>query len=233
MFIKFPNEAGVALRCANKSLLMVEEYDEKLLQDAFRDTFDELKPDDFNSIDAPGAMKQRYRGFTTYLVNHEGIKRKTSEAFEQNADINRLNGNKSRFFAPIDKRLDESTVFLHLIQSLYLKILDGSPGQIGVHQIRVRVVNDFADPTPESKHRDGFHKIAVLCVQRHNVAGGNSQVYLGQDCKPHIESVLLPGQILILDDVHHLHAVSPIVPIDKNLEAYRDVFVFTGKPDAI
>jgi hypothetical protein len=230
MLIRFPLESVKSDLCESKTLLIVEEFDKNVLVEAFGDSFNDLEPDNFNSIDKPGSIKQRYRGLTTYVVSEEGIRRKEDQVFVQNTRINKLNGGKRRFFAPVDKRLEKNPVFVQLLVSLCYTLLDGNPGEIGMHQIRVRIVNDVAQPTPEAVHRDGVYKVAILCVARENIAGGSSQVYLAKNSRPHIESVLMPGQVLILDDTHHLHAVTEISRLDPHKESYRDVIVFTGTP---
>lgn len=94
---------------------------------------------------------------------------------------------------------------------------------------RVRADVDVAgEPTVEGVHRDGIQALAVTCVNRVNVVGGESIVYEDQAGKhPVLRTMLEPGNSLYMQDMFLYHYVSPIKSADGINPGYRDIIIMT------
>lgn len=67
--------------------------------------------------------------------------------------------------------------------------------------------------------------IVSMMVSRRNVTGGVTTI-TDNDQQVLWEHMLQsPMDILIGNDAHTMHSVSPVSPVDARLEAYRDVLV--------
>ncbi|MFJ5798714.1 2OG-Fe dioxygenase family protein [Streptomyces decoyicus] len=100
-----------------------------------------------------------------------------------------------------------------------------------VHPFRVVArAGGEGQPTPEGRHRDGVTLVSSLLVSRNNASGGRSTVFAPDG--PELLSATLnePASLLLSDDRHTLHGVSPIRPLDPSRPAHRDVLVTTLTP---
>ncbi|SEE17265.1 hypothetical protein SAMN05428945_6640 [Streptomyces sp. 2224.1] len=100
-----------------------------------------------------------------------------------------------------------------------------------VHPFRVVArAGGEGQPTPEGRHRDGVTLVSSLLVGRNNATGGRSSVFTPEG--PELVSATLdePASLLLSDDRHTLHGVSPIRPLDASRPARRDVLVTTLTP---
>ncbi|MFG2181554.1 2OG-Fe dioxygenase family protein [Streptomyces abikoensis] len=84
--------------------------------------------------------------------------------------------------------------------------------------------------TPEGRHRDGVTLVSSLLIGRENVTGGESSVYDMAGAPVLTTTLSEPGSLLLGDDRHTLHEVSPIRPLDPAQGTRRDVLVTTLLP---
>lgn len=100
-----------------------------------------------------------------------------------------------------------------------------------VHPFRVlATVDDEGQPTPEGRHRDGVTLVSSLLVGRNNATGGRSTVFAPDGPELLATTLDEPASLLLSDDRHTLHGVSPIRPLDPSRPAHRDVLVTTLTP---
>ncbi len=83
-------------------------------------------------------------------------------------------------------------------------------------------------PAIEGWHQDGTDYIGIMCVNRHNIAGGRSQLSFDKGETKVLDHELQPGELLILDDRTYWHYATAVQPIDPTKEAYRDIFIITS-----
>ncbi|MFV8453276.1 2OG-Fe dioxygenase family protein [Vibrio campbellii] len=195
----------------------IESFPKKSL---LKETFDDLVDDPY--LQAKTIFRQRrystcaFRNSTLHWVD-------TPFIFYQTKSLNTYAGGIERAFSCIDpqaKAFCEQVVIPLLMQHL-----PTDDAEIGVHQIRIIADDDCIGlPAPEGPHQDGFDYICTLCINKHNVAGGNSIVLHQGDII--VNSQLEVGDLLIIDDRHFHHYVSPIVPLLPG-KAFRDMFIFT------
>lgn len=151
--------------------------------------------------------------------------------FVQSQDVNKLVGDVERTFEPLDEKLATSDEFAKVVDAFAeMAGFDAMEADIGIHQIRVRCSEDIkGDPAPEGRHQDGFKYIGIFVVERHNIEGGFSELYLSGDPeeKPFLEKILGEHEMLIVNDQEIFHNASGIKPTDVK-GGYRDVFVLTA-----
>ncbi len=149
--------------------------------------------------------------------------------YEQSRAVNRLNGGVRREFAPMQRHIAEGG-FVRALLAWGSGLLSGLTGveawkiQCFQNQTLARS-GETGQPTPEGIHRDGVDFVLTLLVERHNVQGGVTGIYLeGQLDQPVLEVELAnPGQLLLNDDTRTLHGVTEIRPVRGNL-GYRNIF---------
>ncbi|MFB2975461.1 2OG-Fe dioxygenase family protein [Microseira sp. BLCC-F43] len=148
--------------------------------------------------------------------------------FFQSKNYNPLLGGVKREFAEVDDAMIKLDEFKKLIFefSHYCKL---NPGvEIGVHQIRTSCSPDnFGNPAPEGIHRDGCEFVGIFAVDRENIAGGETHLYVAKKEKPVFNKILKPGELLLVNDREFFHFTTPIKPLSPGLGT-RDVFVLTS-----
>lgn len=150
--------------------------------------------------------------------------------YEQPTYINGLNGGVSRLFDPLEPTFVTDPVFSRLLDWL-TRLCDqceGSPQHWNIRLHPYRIVAGLAqagNPTPEGLHRDGVDYIISMMVARCNVEGGESTVTDNHRRVLWQRTLQKPLDILIGQDALTMHAVTPVVPLDPALPAWRDVLV--------
>jgi hypothetical protein len=146
----------------------------------------------------------------------------------QSKNYNPLLGGIRREFSELDNALVELGEFKKLIFefSNYCKL---SPGvEIGVHQIRTTCSPDnFGNPAPEGIHRDGCEFVGIFSVDRDNIEGGETHLYVAKKENPVFNKVLKPGELLLVNDREFFHFTTSIKPVMPG-QGTRDVFVLTA-----
>lgn len=146
----------------------------------------------------------------------------------QSKDYNSVVGGLKREFYPLDRELIALDEFKQLVKEVsdYCKLKPGV--DIGVHQIRTLCSpKNFGNPAPEGIHQDGANFVAIFSVDRHNVEGGATHLYMARREKPVFSKVLHPGELLLVNDRDFFHFTTPIKPLEPAVGT-RDVFVLTS-----
>lgn len=95
---------------------------------------------------------------------------------------------------------------------------------VNCHLIRTHAKDDIEGvPVPEGVHQDGVNFLIMGSVSRESINGGVSYVYEAKDADPIFETVLTPGEAIIIDDIQLFHMASPIVATDG--EGHRDMIL--------
>jgi hypothetical protein len=83
------------------------------------------------------------------------------------------------------------------------------------------------EPSVEGWHRDGVHTLGVLCVARHNVAGGVNE-FRARRTEAAAWACQLPvGAMVLFEDEAVEHRVTSIRPLDAVARGYRDVLLLS------
>ncbi|PNH04445.1 hypothetical protein TSOC_009402 [Tetrabaena socialis] len=80
-------------------------------------------------------------------------------------------------------------------------------------------------PSVEDWHQDGVDGVGVCCVARENIQGGASQ-FKDLDGNLILSDVLRPSELLLFDDAHVKHRVTPI-RVRSPGSGHRDVLLFS------
>lgn len=146
----------------------------------------------------------------------------------QSKDYNPLVGDIKREFAEIDENLIKLDIFKQVVFAFIDACKLDSEAEIGVHQIRTTCSpSNFGNPAPEGIHRDGTDFIGIFSVNRENIQGGETHLYLDKKEKPVFKKILHPGELLLVNDRQFFHFTTPIKPTSDN-QGVRDVFVLTS-----
>ena len=188
-------------------------------------------------VDAYMADGGRYRRrcFGVFRAAPAGIIRKPHQPHYQSRDYNPLNGGVERWFEPVTEavaRHPALTAILRTSHALFDRMtpaeLRPAAWHVEMHQFRIEARADQEGrPTPEGMHRDGVDWVLVLMVRRENVASGETTIYdlvrrpLGSF------TLTAPLDSALVDDGRVYHGVTPVVPLDPQRLAYRDVLVVT------
>ncbi|WP_444918998.1 2OG-Fe dioxygenase family protein [Microbulbifer sp. JMSA003] len=186
------------------------------------DSFARLPPDEY----LKSQYSYRYRTYCSGLYRGNSIEWNSSTIFMQSKTINKYLGDIERHYPALEPsaKIFSQSIVRHLVSSQYIP---ANEYQVGCHQIRVRATDEFnAYPTPEGFHQDGFDYVAINCINRNNVNGGESFISSLDENEIIFHGTLTPGKALVLNDRSLKHYVSPITPLFPG-EAVRDVVVIT------
>ena len=199
--------------------------------DAFAASWNDLGDDRYM---ADGGRYRRRR-HVAMAADANGLRRKPHQPHYQSRDHNALNGGIERWFAPVEPAVADSLVLRAILDAARRMFEALTPADqrprvwhIELHQFRIEArAGEAGQPTPEGAHRDGVDWVMVTLVARSNVREGQTTI-LSADHAP-LGSFTLgePLESALVDDHRVLHGVTPVVPIDPTLPAFRDVLVVT------
>jgi hypothetical protein len=173
----------------------------------------------------------RYRRYGQFEIDVEtgDLTQLRHGPYRQEADVNKLHGGVDRVYEPLTGTFVGDPVLRAVLIEL-ARIFSGVEGtrkwNVKVTPIRTTATADqYGEPTPEGRHRDGVTFITSLMIDRHNVTGGESSVH--NDDGEHLITTTLaePGDILLGDDRRTLHAVTAVRPDDIGQPGHRDVLI--------
>jgi hypothetical protein len=188
-----------------------------------------LMPVDTYMADGGRYRRRRFGAFTARPGGM--IERAPHQPHYQARDYNNLNGGIERWFEPIDPAIANGPSFQALLgftRSLFEDQAGMVTWHIEAHQFRIETGPDGAGmPTPEGMHRDGVDFVLVLMVRRTNIEQGTTTIHdlngttLGSFTLTH------PRDAALVDDRRVFHGVTPVIPLNPNHPAHRDVLVLT------
>lgn len=199
----------------------------------FAESWDRLGDDRYM---ADGGRYRRRR-HAAFAVGPDGIVRKPHQPHYQSRDYNPLNGGIARLFEPIESGVANGPTLTSIIDfadRLFTPLSGRSmvDWHVETHQFRIEAASDMTGlPTPEGLHRDGVDWVLVMLIRRQNVVQGVTKIH-GLDGRE-IGSFCLANAFdaALVDDHKVYHAVTPVVPDDPSVPAFRDVLVVTFKAD--
>jgi hypothetical protein len=175
--------------------------------------------------------RYRRRRHAVFTRDREGLSRQPHRAHYQSRDYNTLNGGIARWFEPVKDKIAAHPILqveLALAYQVFNQATPHDGWEIELHQFRITAAaGGEGRPTPEGMHRDGVDFVMVMLVRRENVQSGETMIedtgknLLGSFTLTH------PMDATFVDDHRVLHGVTPIVPIDPDRPAWRDVLVAT------
>ena len=172
--------------------------------------------------------KFRYRRFSHFSIKEGRITQRPHVTFFQSKAYNPFLGDVYRDYPEIEPDLIHHPSFRRALLTFFDFCHLCSPiDTVGVHQIRVTTSKQKErPPAPEGIHQDGVDVVGILCINRHNLAGGETHLYPSSDGNPIFSKILNIGEFLIFNDHQVSHFTTAIRPA-VGQKGYRDVFVFT------
>jgi hypothetical protein len=181
---------------------------------------------------ADGGRYRRRRYATLSAESGESlIKLEPHQPHYQSTEYNRLNGGVARIFAPILPEVMAGATMQSILKfsrNIFSSLSPAANWHIECHQFRIEAnQGEPGKPTPEGVHRDGVDYVLVMMVHRENISSGTTTMH--DEAENTLDSFTLthPFDAAIVDDRRRMHGVTPILPIDPNKPAYRDVLVLT------
>jgi hypothetical protein len=184
----------------------------------------------FNDLPVDPYIKGNYRlrRLSRFIASKDSVIKLPKGYFFQPKEYNPLVGNIKREYAELDDALIKLDIFKNLVLAFSDSCKLHPEAEIGVHQIRITCSPDNSgNPAPEGIHRDGTNFIGIFSVDRENVQGGETHLYINRKENPVFSKVLNPGELLLVNDHEFLHFTTPIKPIVE-AKGIRDVFVLTS-----
>ncbi len=196
--------------------------------DEFAASWDGMPVDEYM---ADGGRYRRRRFGVFEAGGGAAITRAAHQPHYQSRDYNALNGGIERWFEPIDPAVAMGVTFKGLLgftRTLFEGLNGPADWHIEAHQFRIEAGPDVAgQPTPEGMHRDGVDFVLVLMVRRQNIAQGTTTIHDNDRRLLGSFTLSNPLDAALVDDRRVYHGVTPVVPADASLPAFRDVLVLT------
>lgn len=146
--------------------------------------------------------------------------------------FNKLHGGIHRPFAPIEPEVAADPTFRALIVR-FGNVFGGiaTPAQwfIEAHQFRIDASQGEGRPTPEGAHRDGVDFVALVLIERGDIAGGATTIHFNDEAALADLTLVTPWTAMLLDDQRVIHATTPIKPVGPR--PHRDTLVLTYRRD--
>jgi hypothetical protein len=199
--------------------------------DAFLNSWNDLHVD--NYMADGGTYRYRRHATLSALPSSRTFFVEAHQPHYQSLNYNNLNGGIARHYEPVKPEImhgNTMTTVLKFACSVFGGLLPYAPWHIEVHQFRIDASKAAeGKPTPEGVHNDGVNFVLMMMINRTNVVNGCTQIYDNE--KNRLDNFTLTDvfDAAIVNDQHVMHGVTPIVQLDTDKPAYRDVLVVTFK----
>lgn len=146
--------------------------------------------------------------------------------------FNKLHGGSHRDFSPIEPAVAADPAFRAIISRfghLFAAVSASPKWFVEAHQFRIDASTGEGRPTPEGAHRDGVDFVALVLVERGDIAGGATTIHAADGTTLAEATLSVPWTTMLLDDQRVIHATTPIKPIGPR--PHRDTLVLTYRRD--
>lgn len=216
---------------ARRTSKLLAEQDEDFLEEwtAFQESWNLLEQDGYMR----DGGSYRYRRHATFHADPLGVSVELvpHQPHYQSLDYNQLNGDIARHFSPIDPGTINNRAFLasmRLCCEAFGQLTPFFSWHIEAHQFRIYAKpGQNSSPTPEGVHRDGVNFVFMMLINRVNVVNGETSIHDRQKRRLTAFTLTNPMDVAIVNDERVMHGVTPIIQLDTEREAYRDVLVIT------
>jgi hypothetical protein len=215
---------------------LLQEQQAMALQDweAFQNSWSDLSLDTYMA-DKGSYRKRRHATLSAPAASHLWQK-EAHQPHYQSLTYNNLNGGIARHYMPISDAVMQShsmNSLLTLACDIFGQLMPEHDWHIEAHQFRIEAnAQEAGLPTPEGVHRDGVNFVMMLMVQRSNMVNGATTIY--DLNKNRLDQFVLthPLDMALVNDEQVLHGVTPIMQLDSDRLASRDVLVITFRSKA-
>ena len=198
--------------------------------DALAAHWDDLPPDPY----AAQVGTTRFRRYGQFLFDGpDTVLEMPHEDYVPTLGSDPPSLSRRRSLAPLTGAFAAEPLFGRLLRMLaWLAEGLDSPTRwtVRVHPLRVLATDRMALPTPEVLHSEGVTLVTALLINRSNTAGGETAVVDAGGLPVMTTTLIEPGTMVLTDDRHTMHGVSPIRPAHLGAPAVRDVLMVTFAP---
>jgi hypothetical protein len=181
---------------------------------------------DFDKLVVDPYVKEGYRKKHILRAKYtkNGLEKVPLRPLFQSKDTNPTHGNIIRIYPEV---VSDSPDTIDNILHLFIKLTNMPLNEtILFQEQRVQCDNMLTGlPSVENWHKDSVSKVGIICVSRENIVGGINQFRVNNDQANVLSKVLLPGFMAVFEDDQIQHRVTPIRPLDKSKQGYRDVIL--------
>jgi hypothetical protein len=156
--------------------------------------------------------------------------------FTQSEDYNKHQGGMKRSFENVEEEVLQGDGFKEICLAFKNanNMIDGQ--EIDVHQMRCVTLNGESELAPEGVHQDGFDRIGIVSINRHNISGGEVYLYKNRyevdqggplnthESEPFLKYELDDGEMVMIDDSKLWHWGSPVVA-NTAQQGHIDMFI--------
>ncbi|MEO1259531.1 MAG: 2OG-Fe dioxygenase family protein [Bacteroidota bacterium] len=168
----------------------------------------------------------RYKEIARYRVNGNMVVRQPHGPLFQATDHNPTHGGITRHYPAFDPQGNIRPEINHIVRTFARNCQLTYQDEILFQAQRITCTAGMTGlPAVEGWHQDGTNFIGMMCVDRHNVSGGASQLSFDKGVRVVFDHILQPGELLMLDDRTYWHYATPIQPVDPMAKSYRDIFI--------
>jgi len=200
----------------------------------FQSSWSDLHLDDYMADG--GRYRKRRHATLSALPSSRCFQLQPHQPHYQSLNYNTLNGGIARHYQPIEADIMAGPTMQSLITlgcEMFGRLAPYSPWHIEVHQFRIECeAGEAGKPTPEGVHRDGVNFVMMLMVQRKNLVNGATTIYNSDKVRLDELTLQQPLEMAIVNDERVFHGVTPIVQLDIDKPAVRDVLVITFRRKA-
>lgn len=186
--------------------------------------FDDLPVDPYT----PGDF--RFRRYSAFRFTDGVVTPLPAETFTQSSRVNQFLGDVERDYPPIAEATWRDPRFARMFAHFDAHTAIAVGDHVGVHQVRIYKTPGAA-MAPEGRHRDGFDRIGVFMIDVHNIDGGHLRLSRSMTAPAFLDTELIPGDFVVLNDRRLFHNASPIRLRDPGHEGFVDFFVLTSHDD--
>ncbi len=192
----------------------------------YRESFNDLGPDDYHPAESGGRTRRLGQYHATYdLKTGDSVITKLKTELFLQGETNKLTGHIHRPFLSVE--VDLKPYIKHgfvEVNKIWPLTGYGNEWLINCHQIRVHAAQTQEGiPVPEGIHKDGAEFVIMACVARERVKGGISHIYEDENQPPVYGVTLMPGQAVMVNDKEVFHMVSPLISVETH--GYRDMIL--------
>ena len=178
-----------------------------------------------------GRYRRRRHAVFAAAAGRDEIERRPDQPHFQAVEYNRLHGGIERWFEPIRPEIGAGAsmrTILRFCRGLFDRLSPEKSWHIEAHQFRIEPPPaGVGRPTPEGMHRDGVDYVLVLMIERTNIASGETSIHDLQGRQLGSFTLADPFDAALVHDRRVYHGVTPVVPLDPDRPAHRDVLVVT------
>lgn len=216
---------------SDKTRELLHNVSEKPLEDwaEFQKSWSDLHLD--GHMADGGKYRKRRHATLSALPSSRCFQLQPHQPHYQSLTYNDLNGGIPRHYQAIDGAVLNGATMQALITlgcELFGRLAPFSPWHIEVHQFRIEAnARELGHPTPEGVHRDGVGFVMMVMVQRTNLVNGATTIFDTDKTRLDEFTLQQPLDMAIVNDERVFHGVTPIVQLDVDKPALRDVLVIT------